>query len=334
MNNNRVIVLDSRPEGTPTNANFKFENQAQPEPKEGEVLLKAKYVSVDPYLRGRMTTAKSYIPPFEVGQPLASGIIAEVVASHNDKFPVGQYVNGMLQWAEYQVSDGKGLTKVDATIASPSAYLGVLGLTGLTAHLGLMEIGKPKAGETVVVSGAAGAVGSIVGQVAKIIGCRVVGIAGSDEKVQYLKEKLGFDEVLNYNSTSDITEAIGKACPDGVDVYFDNVGGSISDAVYAHINRLARIVLCGSISVYNETSVPMGPRVETNLIKRSALMQGFILSDFAEKFPSSVQQIAQWLQEGKIKQTETIKEGFENIPQAFIDLFSGGNKGKMVVKVD
>lgn len=333
MKETKKILLDSRPEGTPDSSNFKFETESVPEIKDGELLLKTEYVSVDPYLRGRMSDAKSYIPPFEVNKPITSVMIAEVLESNHDKFSKGDHVTGMMAWKELQVSDGKGFRKVDPDKAPLSAYLGILGMTGLTAYLGLTEIGKPKEGETMVVSGAAGAVGSTVGQIGKILGLRVVGIAGTDEKVEMIKSEFGFDAGINYNTTENMTEAIKKACPDGVDVYFDNVGGEISDAVLFNINKFSRTVVCGAISVYNETSLPKSVSVQPFLIKNSSLMQGFVISDFEDKHPEGVQQLAKWLQEGKLKYTETIREGFDHIPQAFLDLFEGKNKGKMVVKV-
>ncbi|HKJ47546.1 MAG TPA: NADP-dependent oxidoreductase [Christiangramia sp.] len=333
MKETKKILLASRPEGTPDSSNFKFETESVPEVKDGELLLKTEYVSVDPYLRGRMSDAKSYIPPFEVNKPITSVMVAEVLESKYDKFSKGDHVTGMMAWKEIQVSDGKGFRKVDPEKAPLSAYLGILGMTGLTAYLGLTEIGKPKKCETMVVSGAAGAVGSTVGQIGKILGLRVVGIAGTDEKVEMIKSEFGFDEGINYNTTENMKEAIKKACPDGVDVYFDNVGGDISDAVLFNINKFSRTVVCGAISVYNETSLPKSASVQPFLIKNSSLMQGFVISDFEEKHPEGVQQLAKWLQEGKLKYTETIREGFDNIPQAFLDLFEGKNKGKMVVKV-
>ncbi len=329
----KTIKLNKRPVGTPLLSDFKLETEEKPQIKAGEMLLKATYISVDPYLRGRMSDAKSYIAPFELNKAMSSGMIAEVLESNLDNFSKGDFVSGMLEWKEYQSSNGEGLIKVDADQAPLSAYLGVLGMTGLTAYLGLTEIGKPKAGETVVVSGAAGAVGSIVGQIAKLLGCRVVGIAGSDDKVEQLKSEYAFDEAINYNSTTNMSQAIADACPNGVDVYFDNVGGEISDAVMLNVNRFARIIVCGAISLYNETSVPMGPRVQPILIKNSVLMQGFIVSNYMEKFAEAVPQLAQWLGEGKLKFTETVVEGFKNTPQAFIDLFEGKNKGKMIVKI-
>jgi len=239
----------------------------------------------------------------------------------------------LLNWQTQQVSNGEGLTKVDPSKAPLSAYLGILGMTGLTAYCGLTEIGKPKKGETLVVSGAAGAVGSVVGQIGKILGLRVIGIAGTDEKVELLKSKFGFDEGINYNTTDNMQEAIAQAAPNGVDVYFDNVGGPISDAVLVNINHFARIIICGAISVYNSTEVPKSLSVQPFLVKNSALMQGFIVSNYAAKFPEAVKALSGWLSEDKLTYSETIVEGFDNIPQAFIDLFDGKNKGKMVVKI-
>ena len=330
---NKVIELANRPSGKPDLTNFRFTTEDMPKAEEGQILCKTLYVSVDPYMRGRMSDAKSYVPPFELNKPIVSGIVAEVVESKSEKFKKGEYVSGLMEWKEYQVSDGSGLIKVDPSKAPLSAYLGVLGLTGLTAYLGLNEIGKLKKGETLVVSGAAGAVGSIVGQIGKIIGCHVVGTAGSDEKVELLKSKFGFDEAINYKTTPDMKAAIARACPNGVDVYFDNVGGAISDAVHLHINKFARIIVCGAISVYNETSTPVGPVVQPLLVKNSALMQGFIVSNYADKFPAAIEKLAGWLKEGKLEYSETIIEGFDAIPQAFLDLFEGKNTGKMIVKV-
>ena len=330
---NKVILLNKRPVGKPTLSDFKFIEEEMPVIKDGEILLKTLFVSVDPYLRGRMSEAKSYVPPFQLNQPIQSALVSEVLETKNNHFQKGDFVTGGLDWKQYQASTGVGLAKVDAKVASLSAYLGVLGMTGLTAYLGLNNIGKPKAGETIVVSGAAGAVGSIVGQIGKILGCKVIGIAGTDEKVALLKSKFGFDEAINYKTTIDIYAAIKKAAPDGVDIYFDNVGGEISDAVLANINKFGRAVICGAISQYNDTEISFGPRVQPTILKKSALMQGFIISNYADQFPVAIQKLAGWLQEGKITHTETIVEGFDQIPQAFIDLFEGKNEGKMVVKI-
>ena len=257
---NKVILLANRPVGKPAASDFKFEDIDMPSPKDGEVLLKTTYVSVDPYLRGRMSDAKSYVAPFELNKPMSSAIIAEVTESKNPDFKVGDYITAGLEWKLFQTSNGKGLSKVDPSV-SLTAYLGALGMTGLTALMGLQEIGKPKSGETLVVSGAAGAVGSIVGQIGKIMGCRVIGIAGSDEKVAALKSKFGFDEAINYKTTENMQEAVAAAAPDGVDIYFDNVGGDISDAVIFNMNKYGRIAICGTISSYNDTEASKGPRL-------------------------------------------------------------------------
>jgi len=333
MNTTRTINLKKRPTGKPELTDFNLTTTEISDLKDGAVLLSSKYVSVDPYLRGRMSDAPSYVPPFEIDKPIVSGMIAEVIESKNSKFSKGDFVSGMLQWKETQAAKVDGLMKVDPDKAALSAYLGILGLTGLTAYHGLMEIGKPKKGETLIVSGAAGAVGSVVGQIGKILGLRVVGIAGTDEKVEMLKSEFGFDEGINYKTTENMSKAIAKACPDGVDVYFDNVGGEISDAVLLNINKHSRTINCGAIAVYNDTKMPKSMSVQPFLVKKSASMQGFIVSDFADKHAEGIKQLGEWLQEGKLKYTETIEEGFENIPQAFLDLFEGKNKGKMVVKV-
>jgi len=333
MSTTKTINLKDRPNGKLELNNFEFTTTEVSEINEGEVLLKSKYVSVDPYLRGRMSDAPSYVPPFEVGKPIESGIIAEVLESKAENFSKGDHVSGSLLWQEKQVAKAEKLMKVDANKAPLSAYLGILGMTGLTAYLGLTEIGKPKEGETLLVSGAAGAVGSVVGQIGKILGCRVVGIAGTDEKIELLKSKFDFDEGINYNTTEDMNDAIAKACPDGVDVYFDNVGGEISEAVLFNINKFSRTVNCGAISQYNNTELPKSISVQPFLVKKSSLMQGFIIFDYEDKHPDGVKQLTKWLNEDKLTHEETIVEGFENIPQAFLDLFEGKNKGKMVVKI-
>jgi len=333
MKTTKTINLKNRPVGAPTSSNFEFTTSELPALQDGEVLLGTKYVSVDPYLRGRMSDAPSYIEPFEVGKPMASGIIAEVLESNSKQFNKGDYVSGMLQWQETQVAKAAGLLKVDPDKAPLSAYLGILGMTGLTAYFGLTDIGKPKKGETLLVSGAAGAVGTVVGQIGKILGLRVVGIAGTDEKIEMLTSEFGFDAGINYNSTDNMVKAIKESCPDGVDIYFDNVGGEISDAVLFNINKFSRTINCGAIAVYNNTEAPKGISPQPFLVKNSSSMQGFIIFDYVDRHPEGIQQLAEWLQQDKLKYTETIQQGFDNIPQAFIDLFEGKNKGKMVVKV-
>ncbi len=326
------IVLASRPKGKPVTENFRFEETELSEIKDAEVLLQGLYYSVDPYMRGRMNDAKSYVPPFNIDEPIMGGVVAKVTKSKSDLYKEGDVVTGMLPWKERFIATEKEVRKIDIKLAPESYYLSILGMTGLTAYFGLMHIGKPKAGETVVVSGAAGAVGIVVGQIAKIQGCRVVGIAGTDKKIDLLKSDFGFDEGINYKTTKNMKEAIKQACPDGVDVYFDNVGGEISDAVIANINFHARIPLCGQISMYNATEVPMGPRVQPMLLTRSVLMQGFIVSNFEEKFHEGIIALAQWLKEDKLKFAETTVEGFQNLPTALLGLFEGDNTGKMVVK--
>lgn len=330
----RQIVLASRPKGLPTIDNFRFENIKLPEIQTGELLLQGRYYSVDPYMRGRMNDAKSYSPPFETGEPIKGGVVAKVIKSKSVKFSAGDLVVGMLPWRQQIISNEKALQKIDTTIAPASYYLGILGMTGLTAYFGLIDIGKPKAGETVVVSGAAGAVGIVAGQIAKLHSCRVIGIAGSDAKIKMLKNEFKFDEAINYKTTGDIKQAIAELCPKGIDIYFDNVGGELSDAVINNINFYARIVLCGQISLYNIAVPPIGPRLQPMLLTRSVLMQGFIVSDFHSRFSEGIQQLAQWVKEGKLKFTETIVHGFDQLPLAFLDLFEGKNKGKMIVEVE
>lgn len=328
-----TILLNKRPEGTPTKENFKFIQEDPGKPGKGELLLRTKYISVDPYLRGRMNDGPSYIPPFQVGEPIQSLMVAEVIESQHDNFNAGDHVTGMLDWKEEQVASAEGLRKVDPNLAPLSAYLGVLGMTGLTAFFGLQEIGKPESGETLLVSGAAGAVGSTVGQIGKILGLRVVGTAGSDEKINLIKDKFGFDEGINYKTSESLKKAIRSTCPDGIDVYFENVGGELFEAVLSQLNKFARVVVCGAISMYNETEIPKVLDPHPFLIKKSALMQGFTIGDYGDRFPEGIQQLATWLKEGKLTYEETVIEGFENTPQAFLDLFEGKNKGKMVVKV-
>lgn len=330
---NKQILFKSRPVGMVTREHFETTEASLPTSlNEGELLLKALYVSVDPYMRGRMSASKSYVEPYEVGKPISGGVVAKVLESKHADFKSGDVVLGNLAWAEQQVVNGSTVTKLQQGLAPLSYYLGILGMPGLTAYCGLTYIGEPKAGETVVISGAAGAVGVVVGQIAKIKGCRVVGIAGTDSKAAYLKDALHFDEVINYH-TEDISAEIAKACPNGVDIYYDNVGGEISDAVLQHINKYARIIICGQISMYNSTEAPIGPRPQVALVKNSALMKGFIVSDFSEHFPEAVKQLTKWISGGKLQYQETIMKGFDALPDAFIGLFSGENTGKLLVEI-
>lgn len=327
------IELASRPVGMPTAENFRLVETEIPEVGEGQLLLRTLYLSVDPYMRGRMNDVKSYVPPFQVGEVLMGGVIAQVMASRVPAYQAGDIVVGTLGWQHYSLSDGAGLHKVDASITPVSAALGVLGMPGLTAYFGLLDIGKPQPGETVVVSGAAGAVGTLVGQIAKLQGSRVVGIAGSASKNEYLEKELGFDATINYKTTTNLRQALREACPNGVDVYFDNVGGDITDAVLARLNHQARIALCGQIALYNLDKPDIGPRVLTSLLIHSAMMKGFIVSDYASRTREGLTQLTQWFTEGKLKYRENIVEGLENTPDAFLGLFRGDNLGKQLVKV-
>ena len=327
------IVLKSRPVGVPAPQNFETQTIEIVELTNGMVRLKAHTFSVDPYLRGRMSDAKSYIAPFVVGEPIMGGGVALVTESKAEGLKAGDFVLGMFPWQEEMVVNAFGLQVVDAKIAPLSYYLGVLGMPGLTAYFGLLDIGKPQKGETVVVSGAAGAVGLVVGQIAKIKGCRVVGITGDQLKVDYLINELGFDAALNYKTETNLAGALAAACPDGVDVYFDNVGGEISDAVISQINKAARIIICGQISMYNATTQPVGPRIQPTILKKSALMQGFIVNNYASRFTEGFKALAEWVGSGKLKYTNTTFHGFEKLPEAFIALFEGKNLGKMIVEV-
>ncbi|MGH9932271.1 MAG: NADP-dependent oxidoreductase [Pyrinomonadaceae bacterium] len=329
---NKEIQFASRPTGMPTQGNFKIVDADVAQPNDGEVFVRTLYISVDPYLRGRMREGRSYIPPFEVGQVIESGVVGKVIESRAPEFQPGDIVTGMLGWRLYNLAKAAELRKVDPRVAPVTTALGVLGMPGLTAYFGLLDIGQPKEGETVVVSAAAGAVGMTVCQIAKIKGCRAVGIAGSDEKNRYLRDELGVDTTINYKD-AEWKQALKAACPKGVDVYFDNVGGEISDAVAELINQGARIVICGQISLYNLGKPDVGPRPQPYLLVNSALMKGFIITEYTARFAEGVMLLAQWLAAGKLKYAETIVEGFENTPNAFIGLFSGENLGKQIVKV-
>jgi NADPH-dependent curcumin reductase CurA len=331
--NTKQIVLAARPKGKAQLSDFRFEETKIPELKTGEVLLMPLYFSVDPYMRGRMNDDKSYIQPFQIDQPIVGSALSTIVKSKSENFKEGDIVLGMTPWSEASVLSDKGLQKVDANQEHISYFLSVLGMIGLTAYVGLINICKPLAGETVVVSGAAGAVGIVVGQIAKILGCKVVGITGSDDKVKQLVEKFGFDEAINYKTTTYVNKAIRTICNDGVDIYFDNVGGEISDAVISNLNVMARIAVCGQISLYNSTEIPTGPRLQTTFISKNIMLQGFIIGNYKSEFPEAIRQLTQWVNEGKLKFTETVFEGFEELPNAFLGLFNGENTGKMIVKI-
>ncbi|NMH70831.1 NADP-dependent oxidoreductase [Bacillus sp. RO3] len=329
----KQIQLVSRPEGMPVKEDFLHKEIEVPKPSKGEVLVKTLYLSVDPYMRGRMSDAKSYVEPFQLNEALSGGAVGEIVESESEQFRKGDFVVGMLPWQEYSVANEKQVRSIDPSVAPISTHLSILGLTGLTAYFGLLDIGQPKEGETVVVSGAAGAVGSVVGQIAKIKGARVVGIAGSDEKVSYVTDTLGFDEGINYKTTDNIYAALKQACPNGIDVYFENVGGEIGDAALSLLNKHARIPVCGAISSYNKTDRDLGPRVQTRLIKSSALMKGFVVNDYSDRFKEGATDLGKWLSQGKLQYEETITEGLDNVTDAFLGLFQGKNIGKQLVKI-
>lgn len=331
---NRQILLAARPAGFPKDSDFKLVESPVPTAADGQILVRSIYLSVDPYMRGRMNDVKSYAPPVQIDEVMGGGVVAKVVQSNNPAFKEGDIVEGMFGWQDYAVSDGQGVRKIDPALAPISTALGVLGMPGLTAYFGLLEIGNPQPGQTVVVSGAAGAVGSLVGQIAKIKGCRAVGIAGGDDKIAYLTAELGFDAAFNYKTTSDYYQKLSELCPSGIDVYFDNVGGAITDAVFRLINTKARIAICGQISQYNLEKPEMGPRlILTMLLVRQARAEGFLVFQFANKYPEGLKQIAQWLKEGKLKYKEDIEQGIENTPAAFMAMLKGRNVGKQLVKV-
>ncbi|SIQ82544.1 NADPH2:quinone reductase/hypothetical protein [Haladaptatus litoreus] len=333
MATNRKYLLSQRPDGTPNRETFELVEEDVPEPGAGEALVRTLYLSVDPYMRGRMRDAESYAEPWDVGDPLQAAVVGEVVESNGAGFEVGQLVAGNLEWADYATASGSALQPVNPDHAPISTALGVLGMPGRTAYFGTREVAEPKAGDTFVVSGAAGAVGSVAGQIAKQSGARVVGFAGSDEKVEFLEDECGFDVGINYKDTDDYGAALDSAAPDGVDVYFDNVGGEITDAVFSKLNVDARVAVCGQIALYNEESVPMGPRKLGKLIESRAQVQGFLVSDFSPRFEQATRQLAKWVSTGELAYRETVTEGLENAPDAFLGLFEGENIGKQLVKV-
>ena len=333
---NRQVVLASRPQGEPVPANFSIVETDMPSPRDGEILLKTLYLSLDPYMRGRMSDARSYVPPFAVGEPLGGGTVSEVVTSNNSRFAPGDIVSAFGGWQQYSISDGAGLIKLDPRLAPLTTALGVLGMPGLTAYGGLLNIGDPKPGETLVVAAATGPVGSAVAQIGKIKGCRVVGIAGGEEKTRYLTGELGLDAAINHRPENMKAE-LKAACPNGIDIYFENVGGAVWDAVFPLLNNFARIPVCGLVANYNDTAPPQGPDKST-LLMRSILvkrlrLQGFIVTDFLKQTPEFIRDMATWLREGKMKYREDIVEGLEAAPEAFIGLLKGKNFGKLIVKV-
>lgn len=333
---NRRIVLASRPSGMPTEANFRLESAPLPQPGEGEVLLKTRFLSLDPYMRGRMSAAESYAESVPVGGVMVGGTVSEVVSSNNPEYAKGDLVTAFAGWQDYAVSNGADLMKLDPGITRPSYALGILGMPGLTAYVGLLDIGQPKAGETVALAAATGAVGSVVGQIAKLKGCRVVGIAGAAKKCRYAVEELGYDACISHYD-DDMAEQLAQACPEGIDVYFENVGGKPWEAAMPLLNTFARIPVCGLIAHYNQTELPPGPDrmslLQGLILRRSLKMQGFIVSNYRHRFPDFVRDMSGWLAEGKVRYREDMVDGLENAPTAFLGLFSGDNFGKLVVRV-
>ncbi len=329
----RRVVLVRRPPGEPAESDFRVEEAPVPEPRHGEVLVKGLYLSLDPYQRGRMRDAASYAAPVGLGEVMTGGIVGEVVKSNHAAFKVGDIVEDRLGWQEYAIGSAPGLRKVDPSLAPISTANGVLGMPGMTAYFGLLECGRPKPGETIVVSAASGAVGQVVGQIGKIMGCRVVGIAGGPKKCAFVKDELGFDACLDYKAEKDLDAALRAASPNGIDVYFDNVGGEISDAVLRNLNFFARVALCGSISQYNATTPPMGPRLLGTFVGKRVTLRGFIVTDFAEHYGPAMRQMSEWIKSGRLKYREDIVQGIEKAPRAFIGMLRGENFGKMLVKM-
>ena len=329
---NHQFRLAARPDGMVGPEHFDYLEEPLPELADGQVLVKNAYISLDPAMRGWMAEGRSYIPPVQIGEVMRAGTVGEVVESKGQKLAVGDQVTGWLGVQEYAVCDENAVFKIDAGEIPLTTYLGALGMPGITAYFGLLDVGAPKEGETVVVSGAAGAVGSVVGQIAKIKGCRVVGIAGGPDKCAWIVDELGFDAAIDYKG-EDVGEALRKHCPEGVDVYFDNVGGDILDAALARLARGARVVLCGAISQYNNLESMKGPSNYMSLLVNRARMEGFVVIDYMGRAPEAVGEMAGWIAEGKLIAREDVVDGFESFPEALRKLFRGENVGKLVLKV-
>ncbi|SHI24103.1 NADP-dependent oxidoreductase [Pollutimonas bauzanensis] len=332
---NRRIVLASRPQGAPTAANFRLEEAPVPQPEDGEVLLRTVYLSLDPYMRGRMSDAPSYAAPVEVDAVMGAGTVSRVVASRNADYAVGEWVLAYSGWQDYAVSDGAGLMRLGAEPQHPSHALGILGMPGFTAYIGLLDIGRPQAGETLVVAACTGPVGATAGQIGKLKGCRVVGVAGGPEKCRHALDVLGFDACIDHKAP-DFAQQLARACPDGIDIYYENVGGKVFDAVLPLLNTSARIPVCGLISYYNATSLPPGPDrlallMRTVLTKRLKI-QGFIITDDYSRYDEFAGDMKSWLAAGQMKYREDMVDGLENAPQAFIGLLQGKNFGKLVIR--
>jgi len=328
----REFRLKNRPIGIPTENDFELTEVLIPDVREGQILVRNTYMSVDPYMRGRMGERESYIAPFEIGKPLSGGAVGQVIESRAVQFQEGDYVLSNMGWREFFVTDGSDLVRIDPEVAPVQNYLGILGMPGLTAYVGLLDIGKPREGETVFVSAAAGAVGSLACQIAKIKRCRVVGSTGSEEKIAWLTEEAGIDAALNYKTTENLAEDLRRLCPEGVDIYFDNVGGTHLEAAIERMNNNGRIVLCGMISVYNATRPPRAPRNLISAIPKRLTLKGFIVHDHNDRLLDFTEDMSRWIKEGRIKWKETVVQGIENAPKAFLGLFTGESFGKMLVK--
>ncbi len=330
---NKQLILNKRPVGMPDEDTWTLESNSIPEPKDGEVLIQVHYVSLDPAMRGWMNETRSYIPPVQLGEVMRAGTVGTVIKSNNHpKYKEGDVLTGWGGVQQYIVTNGDNYYQVDTNLAPMPMYIGTLGMPGMTAYFGITEVGKIKEGETVVVSGAAGAVGSVVGQIAKIKGCRVIGIAGGAEKCRYLIEELGFDGAIDYKNDN-IHKALKEHCPKGLDVYFDNVGGEILDAALARLRMHARVVICGAISQYNNTTAIKGPSNYLSLLVNRATMQGMVVMDYAKDYRTAAMQMGMWMMEGKLKSKEDIYEGIENFHDTFKRLFTGEKKGKLILKV-
>jgi len=330
---NRQIMLASYPVGMPQESDFRLEESPLPHAGPGEALIRTLYLSVDPYMRSRITGQTTYAKGTQIGELMTGGVVGQVVESNDPRISVGDIVTGTLGWQDYSTAIAKSLRKVDPEQAPISTALYVLGMPGLTAYFGLLDICRPQPGETVVVSSAAGGVGSLVGQIARLKRCRAVGIAGSDEKIDFITQTLGFESGFNYKKVTDYGARLKELCPNGVDVYFDNVGGEISDAVMPHLNTRARVGVCGQISQYNVENPEPGPRWFGQLILRQARVEGFLVPQFSDRYPEGLRHLSTWLREGKIQSREDIVEGLDKAPQAFIGMLSGRNIGKQLVKV-
>ncbi len=333
---NQAWLLASRPEGEPVKENFRLVEQPVPEIKEGEMLLRTVWLSLDPYMRGRMDDGKSYAPPAELDQPMVGGTVCQVEASKHSDFNAGDWVLAQSGWQTYAVSDGEGVAKL-GELAHPAWALGILGMPGFTAYMGLMDIGQPKKGETLVVAAATGPVGATVGQLGKLNGCRVVGVAGGEEKCRYAIEKLGFSACINHHS-DDFADQLAAACPDGIDIYYENVGGKVFDAVFPLLNTAARVPVCGLVSGYSSRDLPPGPDrtplIMAGILKRRIRMQGFIIfQDYGDRYPEFLKAMTPLVEQEKVHYREHVIEGLENAPQAFFDMLNGKNFGKTVVKV-